>query len=63
MQNQFSFSKKLIRVGNRGTAGIYVTFTHGLNNLPVADMDSVINDLKFARISDAKVILKTNPLR
>ena len=60
MQKQFAFSQMLKRAGYGGTAGISVTFTYGPNNLPIADVDGVSTDLKYAGLSDAKGILKIN---
>lgn len=60
LQKQFAFAQMLKRVGYGGTAGITATFTYGPNNLPIADVDGVSNDLKYAGLSNAKGILKIN---
>ncbi len=60
MQKQFAFTQMLGKVGYGGTAGIRVLFTYGPNNLPIADVDAVSTDLKYAAISNGKGLLIIN---
>ncbi len=60
MQKQFAFTQLVKQAGVGRTAGMVITFTYGLDNLPIPDVDAVSTDLKYAALSDAKGILKIN---